>query len=304
MKICCDIRLSKSAIAIFGILNLICFLPIAAVQASELDSLRVFIRSLQSEIEQKQAVITQLSKEFNSINEKIYEYKADQNSGANPFSNLRMQNALKTSHELADSIDSINKQLRESKSKLQNACSAAIQQIELEIQHELEFIKLSPLDKRQRKNRLALVKNLENEKADYAARLQTIKVDEKGWEKIIIQPEDNLRRLQLKAALLEDFLSNLNQSVRFLESEIEKNRGDKKTYTELLDFYKELDESLDDDQDIFDRNRIEELRYKIEGLDGEFGRLKQQMSVLNRDITILKAVSERFKTAITEKEAL
>jgi DNA repair exonuclease SbcCD ATPase subunit len=296
-------RYAKTA-TIWGILNLSCFFSIAAVQGSELDSLKILIRSLQSEIEQKQAVIARLSEEFTSMNVKIYEYKAEQNNGVNPFSHLRMQNALKTSHQLADSLDSINKQLRESKSKLQQVYSTAIQKIEEKIQHELSLAKDNSQNRSQQKKQLNDIRKLENEKADYAARLQTLKVDEGGWEKIEIEPEDNRRRLKLKAALLEDFLRNLTQSVRSLESELEKNRSDRKTYMELRDFYKELAESLDDDQDIFDRNRVEELRDKLEALDREFGRLKQQMNVLNRDITILKAKIELFNSAITEKESL
>ena len=303
MKNCYDICLIKSFLVIFIITNLVCLFPSVSVQASHLDSLRVLIRSLQSEIEQKQAVITQLSKEFNTINVRIYKYKAEQNIGVNPFSRLRMQNALKTSHQLADSLESTGRKLRVSTSRLQDAYSAAIQQIEIEIQQELSLMKSNLQDKHQRKNRLTLIRNLENEKVDYAARLQTMKVDEKGWEKILIQSEDTLRRLKLKAALLEDFLTNLRQSYNSLERDINKNLNDQSTYGELLDFYKELDESFDDDQDIFDRNRIEELQDKIENLDGEYGRLKNRMSILGRDILVLRAKIERFRTAINAKEA-
>lgn len=213
-----------------------------------------------------------------------------------------MQNALKTSHQLADSIDSTSRALREKKSRLQQAYAAAIQEIELEIQRQLRLVKLAPLDKRQRKIRLTLVKNLENEKAGYAARLQTMKIDEKGWEKILIEPGDRLRRLKLKTALLEDFLQNLNRSFNALKKDIQKKLSDRKTYEELLDFYKELDESLDDDQDIFDRNRIDELEDKLEDLDRENARLRHRVTALNQDITILNAKIERFKAAIRQKE--
>ena len=293
----------KSAITLW-ILTSLCFLPLAAGQTLELDSLRVLIRSLQNDMEKKETLLSGLSEEFNSVNERIYKYKTEQNAGVNPFLNLRMQNALKTSHQFADSLDSINQQLRDSKSKLQQAFSEAIKLIEAKIQEHLTIAKQESQNRNLQKKQLNLIKKLENEKTDYTASLQTMEIDEKGWERIAIEAGDNLRRLKLKAALLEDFLNNLNQSIRTLESEREKNRGDRKTYTQLLDFYKELDESLDDDQDIFDRNRLEELRDKISNLDTEYARLKRQMSVLSRDVSVLKAKIELFYSAITEKETL
>jgi len=293
----------KSTIALW-ILTSLCFLPLTAGQTLELDSLRVLIRSLQQDLLKKETLLSELSEEFNRVNEQIYKYKTEQNASVNPFLSLRMQNALKTSHQFADSLDSINQQLRESKSKLQHAFSVAIQQIEAKIQEHLTIAKQESQNRNLQKKQLNLIKKLETEKTDYTASLQTMEIDEKGWERIAIEAGDNLRRLKLKAALLEDFLNNLNQSIRTLESEREKNRGDRKTYTQLLDFYKELDESLDDDQDIFDRNRLEELRDKISNLDTEYARLKRQMSVLSRDVSILKAKIELFYSAITEKEGL
>jgi len=184
-----------------------------------------------------------------------------------------------------------------------NAYSAAIEHIERKIQGELTEVKRESRNRNEQKKRLNLIKHLEQEKAEYAGNLQKMQVDEKGWKKITIEAGDTLRRLKLKAALLEDFETNLKQSIQTLESGSRKNRDDKKTYAELLDFYKELDESLDDDQDIFDKSRIEELRDKIENSDTEFAELKQQMKTLNRDIAILKAKIEHFKSAISEKEA-
>ncbi len=302
MKIRNKNSLLRHALVLFWIINLTGLSRTATMRTSELDSLRAVIHSLQSKIQQQQAILTRLSRDFNATNAKVYQYKSEQNGRVNLFARLRMQNALKTSHQLADSIDSISGALRENKSKLQQAYAAAIQKIELEIQRQLRLIKLVHLDKQKRKIYLALVKKLEKEKADYTARLQTMKIDEKGWEKILIEPEDTLRRLKLKTALLEDFLQNLIRSFNALKKDIQKNLNDRKTYEELLDFYKELDESLDDDQDIFDRNRIDELEDKLEDLDRENARLRLRIITLKQDITILNAKIERFKDAIREKK--
>lgn len=302
MKINHDIYFFKRSPVLFTLILYCVFLSVSA-QASDLDSLRVLIRSLQNKIEQKETVITQLSQEFNTINAKIYDYKAVQTSGAASFSR-RLRNALKASHQLADTLDFVNKQIREDKSKLQNVYSTAIEHIEQKIQNELTEAKRAFRKRNEQKKRLSRIKKLEHEKAEYAGSLQKMQIDEKGWEKIIIEAGDTLRRLKLKAALLEDFRTNLKQSIRTLESELKKNRGDKKTYTEILDFYKELDDSLDDDQDIFDRSRIEELHDKIENLDAEFTKLKRQKTILNRDVIILEAQVQSFKTVISNKEAL
>ena len=293
-------QLSAAALLLLGVLP--GQVAVGAIQSSDLDSLRSLIYSLQDEIEKRQANLENLSERFNEINLQVYEYKADQNKGVSPIARLRGQNALKASHHLADSLDSVNKSLRAKKSALQRACVTAIHEIDLQIQHELIWIKGNPKDKRQRKARLTLIKDMENEKANYAARVQTTQVDEKGWEKITIEPEDTLRRLNLKTTLLEDFLTNLRQSLRALGRELATNAGDMKTYTELRDFYKELDESLDDDQDIFDRDRIEELQDKLDNLDSENRTLGKKQIVLNTDMAILIAKIDRFKVAIAEKE--
>lgn len=280
---------------------LICFFPLAGVYGSDLDSLRVVIRSLQTDIELNKAVVASLSTRFNAVNEKIYVYKTEQNAGTNPFSQLRMQDALKVSHLLADSLDSNTVKLRADALRLQHTLLIAQQQIDVEIQRQLDLAKQTPLNRSQQKEHIREIGKLEKEKAEYAAGLQTMNVEEEGWQKIVNQPQDTLRRLRLKLTLLQDFVVSLDQAIASAKEDIEKNRNDRKTYVNLLDFYKELDESLDD-QDIFDRNRIEEVRTKIENLDNEFVRLTQNATALNRDMTVLRAKVERFKLLIVERE--
>jgi len=281
---------------------LTCILPCPQAHATGLDSMRVVIRDLQNEIDAFQTVIDGLSDQFNDINHRIYEYKAGGQAG-NIFSRNRMQNALKTSHLFADSLDALNGRLRDRNQRLQQAYSAAIRQIDLLIQGDLALVKTSPSLLAGSKKKLAEIKDLEREKSEYARRLQTLEVDEQGWKNIGIEEDDTVRRLRRKSALLEDFLRNAQRVLGYLDADILKRESDRKTYSELLDFYREMGESLDDDQDIFDRTRLEEIADKIENLDNETANIRERRRAVVADVVEIEAKLERFRQAIEEQGA-
>ncbi len=299
MKRCYDIDFFKKLKTILVLINIASLVVCMSVRATELDSLRVLIRSLQHTIEQKQKVMTGLSKEFNKVNREIYKYKVEKRQGMNPLSRLQMQNALRISHQLADSIDATSQYLRKERLRLQQVYKAAIGQIQIAIGQEMSHVKLNGHDKNRSKRQLDYISDLEDEMTVYSNRLQKMQIDEKGWEKIRIESGDSIRRLKLKMALLEDFLKNLGNYSTILKTDNQKIQSERKTYLELLDFYKELEESLDDDQDIFDHNRLDELQEKIDNLDGESAKLKNQMAVLQQDIRHIKVKIGRFRDTIT-----
>jgi len=299
MKRCYDIDFFKKLKTILVLVNIASLVVGMSVRATELDSLRVLINSLQNTIEQKQRVMAGLSKEFNKVNRKVYKYKAKKRQGMNPLSRLQMQNALRISHQLADSIDTTSQYLRKQKLRLQQVYKTAIRQIQIAIEQEMSSVKLNGPDKNRSKSQLNRIRELENEMTVYSSRLQKMQIDEKGWEKIRIEPGDSIRRLKLKLALLEDFLKNLENYSISLNTDNQKIQSERKTYQELLDFYTELEESLDDDQDIFDHNRLDELQEKIDNLDGESAKLKKQMAVLQQDIGYIKVKIGRFRNTMT-----
>ena len=298
MKRCYNIDFFKELKTILVLVNIASLAVCVSVRATELDSLRVLIRSLQNDIEQKQTVMTRLSKEFNKANREIYKYKVDKRQGMNPFSRLQMQNALRISHQLADSVDATSQYLRKKRLRLQQVYKAAIGQIQIAIEQEMSHVKLNGHDKNRSKRQLDYISDLEEEMTVYSNRLQKMQIDEKGWEKIRIEPGESIRRLKLKLALLEDFRKNLEHYSTSLKTDNQKIQSERKTYLELLDFYTELEESLDDDQDIFDHNRLDELQEKIDNLDGESAKLKKQIAVLQQDISHIKVKIGRFRNLL------
>jgi len=298
MKRCYNIDFFKELKTILVLVNIASLAVCVSVRATELDSLRVLIRSLQNDIEQKQTVMTRLSKEFNKANREIYKYKVDKRQGMNPFSRLQMQNALRISHQLADSVDATSQYLRKQRLRLQQVYKAAIGQIQIAIEQEMSHVKLNGHDKNRSKRQLDYISDLEEEMTVYSNRLEKMQIDEKGWEKIRIEPGESIRRLKLKLALLEDFRKNLEHYSTSLKTDNQKIQSERKTYLELLDFYTELEESLDDDQDIFDHNRLDELQEKIDNLDGESAKLKKQIAVLQQDISHIKVKIGRFRNLL------
>lgn len=293
MRSCYRLRLSRIFHGVLLLLLLASRAEKALGQTPALDSLRATILSLQKGVARQDSTIASLSGGFKEVNDRIFRYKSALNDG-NPLQQIRLQEALKTSHELADRLEAAEKQRRETQRQLHAAYAAMAPLIDTAIR---SLIRRSG----SHKDELALIRKLEKEKAVYAARLRTAPAEEKDWEKIEIEPEDTPQRVKLKTALLEDYWRKLQDTRRAAQNELEKRKNERKTYVEMQDFYRDLEQSIDDDRELIDSNRLDELRDKIESLTNAIKEISNQAENLSLDIDVLKAKIEHFKKAAGER---
>jgi hypothetical protein len=292
MRSCYRLRLSKISYGVLLLLLLTSRAEKALGQTPALDSLRATILSLQTGMAQQDSIIASLSGGFKEVNDRIFSYKSADGDG-NPLQQLRLQDALKTSHELADHLEAAEKQRLEAQRQLRAAYAAMGPLIDTEIRN---LIRRSG----SHKDELALIQKLEQEKAVYAARLRTAPAEEKDWEKIKLAPEDTPQRVKLKTALLEDYRRKLVERRSAAQNELEKRKSERTTYIELQDFYRDLEQSIDDDRELIDSSRPDELRDKIESLADTIKEISNQVENLSLDIDVIKAKIEDFKKAAGE----
>lgn len=267
---------------------------------TEIDSLRMLIQVAQDSLIKLESIQSQLEREFQQVNARIYHYKQDSTNG-NPLKNYRLQSALKTSHKMADQIEKHEMQIKSLEKKLQYLYQTSIQQIDREIQKNLTNSKKAFDQKKNSSIKFKTIQKLEKEKADYYDRLKAIKIIDEDWKNLRLEPGDTSQRIQLKTAILQDKRTSLELSIQQQNVRLEELKKDRKVYQEMLGFYADLKLAIDDEQEFFDRNRIDELKDRVDDIDTKIRELEQDIYEMNADAESLKIKIELFRSAASDK---
>ena len=263
---------------------------------NKLDSLRLTIQAAQDSLTQLQSTQSQMQREFQQINAQIYRYKQDKGSG-NPIKNYRLQNALKTSRSMADQLEKNTSQIKSLENELQHLYRMAIQQIDRKIQNNLANSKNAFVQTKRPSLRFETIQKLEKEKADYYNRLKTINVIDEDWKNLRLEPDDTPQRIQMKTAILQDKLANSELIIQQQKVRLQELEKDRKVYQEMLGFYTDLKLAVDDEQEFFDRNRVEELQDQIDGIDKKIKELRQEIYETTANADTLKNKVKIFQNA-------
>ncbi|NIA29758.1 MAG: hypothetical protein GWP06_07620, partial [Actinobacteria bacterium] len=238
---------------------------------------------------------SQRQHEFQQVNSRIYRYKQELEKKNNPFQNFRLQNALKTSRVMADQLEKQERQIKTLEQRLQFLYQTAVQEIDREIQKYLLVKKKAVIKKKSSSLGFETIQELEKEKADYYNRLKTIKVIDAEWKNLHVEPGDTPQRIQMKMAILQDKLANLERTIRQQKARLEELKKDRKVYREMLSFYTDLKLAIDDEQEFFDRNRVDELQDRVDGIDTKIRELEQHINETGADADTLKNKIKIFR---------
>jgi len=258
---------------------------------SSLDSLRVSIQALQDSLQNLQTVKDQHLQEFKRINEQIYQWKKESENRTQPLLQLRLQNALKSSREIADRIAELDRRSQTMKTLLQKFYQEMISAIDLEVQKRM--------DQNAPPNRanLEVIQKLGKEKLSYLNLLQSIQISKEEWQSLELEPGETPQRIAMKIAILNDKLNKLERSIKQEEQKLEELKKDRKVHEEMLGFYVELSRSVEDEQEIFDRSRLDEVKDHLENLLIKMKELENHIVEMKVSEVNLKEKIIRFKAA-------
>lgn len=262
---------------------------LADVPGNRLDNLRTSIHAMQDSLQYFQNIRDQYLQEFKHINEQIYRLKNESVNRSQPLLQIRLQNALKSSREIADRISGTDLNIRKTKTLLQKLYQEMIYAIDIEIGKRLEQSVLP------NRSNLEVIQKLGEEKLTYLNGLQSIKISEEEWQNLEIDPDDTPQRIEMKTAILSDKLKRLERSIELEEHKLGELIKDHKVQQEMLSFYYDLSRSVEDEQEIFDRNRLDEVKELLENLSVIISEMENSILAMKVSEMNLHAKIERFK---------
>jgi hypothetical protein len=259
---------------------------------SSLDSLRISIQVLQDSLQNLQTVKNLQLQEFKRINEQIYQLKKESENRTQPLQQFRLQNALKSSRKIADGIAELDRCSQQMKTQLQKHYQGMIKAIDVEVQKRMD--QNTPLNR----PNMQFIPKLGKEKLSYLNLLQSIQISKEEWQSLEIEPGDTPQRIEMKIAILNDKLNKLERSISQEEEKLEELKKDRKVHEEMLDFYIELSRSVEDEQEIFDRNRLDEAKDHLENLSIKIREMENRIIEMKVNEVNLKKKIEKFKVAL------
>ncbi|KAA3610619.1 MAG: hypothetical protein DWQ05_21620 [Calditrichaeota bacterium] len=262
-----------------------------------LDSLRIAIVRQQASLDSVQQVRSTQMLKFSEVNGQINEYKIELGKQRQPLLEFRLNAALKKSRELADKISILDARVNQIKVNLQELYKQMIATLDTEIRSLLS----SSNSKTPNQAALNSSQRLSKEKSGYFSRLNSIKINVSEWQNITIEANDSPQRIMMKTTLLKDKAARLERVILQDEERLRELEKDKKMQNEMLVFYLDLSRTLEDEQGIFDRDRLEELKDQSENFAREIQIIKSQISENKLNSVNLYEKISRFTQAWKKK---
>ncbi|KAA3657327.1 MAG: hypothetical protein DWQ10_13550 [Calditrichaeota bacterium] len=263
---------------------------------AETDSLRKAIHILQAKLDSLNLSRSARMNEFGVVNSQINDLKLNLSKNQQPLLEFRLKAAMKNSRELADNIAGIDRKINETKSMLQNCFNTAISALDDEIQHLLQQGESSQL----KSKKLGRVQYLSREKSNYLEQLNSIKINVSEWQNIKPEPGDSEQRMRMKLDILEDKAAKLERAILQRDGRLQEHQKDYKMQKELLSFYLDLSRTVEEEEGIIDRNRIDEINDHAASLAKRIEGLAAELAENRLNLVHLQAKIEQFRTKIVE----
>ncbi len=272
--------------------------PKVMAQTVSLNNLRSTIQIMQDSLTIYQTSKVKIDREFQKINVKIYNDKKKMKMGGNPLLRFRLNAKLKSSREITNTIEILDKKIQSLQMRLQQKYKAIIPAIDKQVENRLEFIRENKAKKEKINPELEQIRKLEKEKIVYTNQLQEIQVGKATWQNIKIEKNDSRQRIKMKLVILQDKLQNLG---RFILQEKKRQidlKRDRKVYDEMYGFYKELSRSIDDEMEFVDRNRIDELKDRVENISDKIHQSEMKLKGMKTNKIALEKIIRQFQAAL------
>lgn len=152
-----------------------------------------------------------------------------------------------------------------------------------------------------KKEVLNQIQALSKEKSEYLELVNSTQIQVAEWQSINLEPDDSIQRINLKLSLLKDKAAKLSRVISQSEGRLEEYEKNYKMQKEMLGFYLDLSRSVEDEQGIFDRNRLDEMNDQIEILTKKIEIITEEIAENRLNFVHLQAKIDLFSLKLREK---
>lgn len=235
-------------------------------QGKALDSLRASIATDENTLINLKSQKETISKLFKSINDKIYEIKLKKTS--NLLNNIKLNQYLKESNLYADSIDTINSLVNSILLSLNNKYNSVITRLNEMILTEQEKFKKETIAQK-KIDIFNNIQDMEKEKQKFLDKLNIDTTRINIETPVEIEAGDSFESVKLKIDILYDRVHYIDKERNRLSENQNELKSEMLIYQDMVDFLAELRLNVDEEQDFYDRDRVNQLRYQIREIKSE-----------------------------------
>ncbi|MHB1687063.1 MAG: hypothetical protein ACYCVH_06800 [Ignavibacteriaceae bacterium] len=251
---------------------------IAIGQISTIDSLRTSISRDENNLSKLKLQKENIYKIFNQINNKIYKIKL--NNSDDPISRIELNKYLKVSNLYANSLDSLNSLINSSLSLLNIKYNNLITKLNGMILNEQEKFK-KETNAQKKINIFETIQKLDKERQKYLDSINKSSTKMDLSIPLNIEPNDSFERIKLKIDIINDRIHYTDEERRTLLNRQNELKSELSIYQDMLDFMADLRLNIDEEQDFYDRDRVNQLHYHVREIKKELSEVEIRLKTID-----------------------
>ncbi len=251
-------------------------------QVNSLDSLRTSISNSENALSKLKLQKNDISSSFNQINDKIYQLKLNLNNSDDPLKRIELNKLLKESNSYADSIEDMNSLIR----NITLVLNAKYQNI-ISVLNEVIFKEQNKFKKetntQSKINIFEKITLLDKERQKYQDMISTKNPNLNLSLSLDIEPNDSYKTIQLKIDIINDRIHLANDERNSLIGQQKELQSGLSIYQDMLDFMADLRLNIDQEQEFYDQERVNQLRYNIKQIKNKLQNIGEKLKSLDNE---------------------
>lgn len=281
----------KTRIYLIFILSFILYISKATPQQFSRISIRDSISIIKQSKNQLANKENELNILFKAVNKKITLLKKELKNKFNPLKKIELNDNLKKSNSLANQIDSINNRRLTLNKKLNDLYKILVELLNSNLNAKLKILKqINDLSKK-----IEIIKqinSMEQQKKQLNNLIQKKTVFNTKKLNLVIEPDDDFVRIQLKTDIIKDKINSLKKVENELNITKKELNSDLSIYKEMLDFIKDIRRDIDEEQEIYGQDKIDQFNMYISKTNEKLNNIKKSIASVKINI---KKYSEKLK---------
>lgn len=246
-------------------------------QVSTIDSLKNSVLRDENYLSKLKFQKSDISNIFNQINNKIYSIKLKKSN--DPITRIEFDKYLKESNLYADILDSINSSINRTLSILDIKYNSIITKLDVMILIDQDEFK-NETDAQKKINVFDMIQQLENEKQKYQDLVNRSFKKMDLAVPLNIEPNDSFENIKLKIDIINDRIHFANEERFMLLNKQNELRSELSVYQDMIDFMADLRLSIDEEQDFYDRDRVNQLHYHVREINKELSDIEIKLKTI------------------------
>ena len=265
----------------------------ASAQESTHADLKTRIEQLVKEIDATEDRQNRLMYRNRELADKINSAKQQLEGGANLLVELRLQNSLKASRELADQMEALDQEAYELTEQLVALRQQLVDVLSADIDR-LSAKAAAATDTKAKFRRLQLVLQLQEEKEAYQAQITEASNELLLGLEVTIADEDGPDDIRQKAAIIEDQRDVVRNRIQELDRKIQDIQKELSLRQNMLGLLRDIGRGEEDELDLNRDLRIAELQEAVANMDASLDIMYAKKEIWQAREKALARKAERF----------